>query len=102
MITSLTVCDTGPRPMPTACTSSFMRCERGATVGYSDPYVHAINSDGIEMKASPVTAAADADCVVIVTDHKGFDYPGLVKSSKLIVDTRNALKGIASEKIVRL
>ena len=76
--------------------------KRGAKVGYSDPFVPSINSDGIEMKASPVTAAADADCVVIVTDHKGFDYPGLVKSSKLIVDTRNALKGIASEKIVRL
>jgi UDP-N-acetyl-D-glucosamine dehydrogenase len=73
--------------------------KRGAKVGYSDPFVPSINSDGIEMKATPVTAAADADCVVIVTDHKSFDYPGLVKSSKLIVDTRNALKGIASPKL---
>ena len=40
--------------------------------------------------------------MVIVTDHKSFDYPALVRSAKLIVDTRNALKGIASEKIVRL
>jgi UDP-N-acetyl-D-glucosamine dehydrogenase len=76
--------------------------KRGAKVGYSDPYVDAINSDGIEMKATPVGAAAEADCVVIVTDHKGFDYPALVRSSKLIVDTRNALKGIVSDKIVRL
>jgi len=75
---------------------------RGAKVGYSDPYVPSINSEGIEMTATPVSAAAEADCVVIVTDHKDFDYPKLVQSSKLIVDTRNALKGIASEKIVRL
>jgi UDP-N-acetyl-D-glucosamine dehydrogenase len=39
---------------------------------------------------------------VIVTDHKKFDYSGLVKDARLIVDTRNALKGIESEKIVRL
>jgi UDP-N-acetyl-D-glucosamine dehydrogenase len=76
--------------------------KRGAKVTYSDPFVPHINSDGIEMKATPVTDAAAADCVVIVTDHKGFDYPALVGSSQLIVDTRNALKGIVSEKIVRL
>jgi len=40
--------------------------------------------------------------VVIVTDHKKFDYATLVKSARLIVDTRNALKGIQSDKIVRL
>jgi UDP-N-acetyl-D-glucosamine dehydrogenase len=76
--------------------------KRGAKVSYSDPYVPRISADGIEMQASPVSDASAADCVVIVTDHKAFDYPALVKSSKLIVDTRNALKGIPSEKIVRL
>ncbi len=76
--------------------------KRGAKVTYSDPYVPRISADGIEMKASAVTDATAADCVVIVTDHKSFDYPALVKSVKLIVDTRNALKGIVSEKIVRL
>ncbi len=43
-----------------------------------------------------------ADCVVIVTDHKAFDYAGIVKRAKLVVDTRNALKGNTSPKIVRL
>jgi len=47
-------------------------------------------------------AAAEADCVVIVTDHKVFDIPALVAKAKLIVDTRNACKGIKSDKIVRL
>jgi UDP-N-acetyl-D-mannosaminuronate dehydrogenase len=40
--------------------------------------------------------------VVIVTDHKIFDYPRIVERAKLIVDTRNALKSNQSEKIVRL
>jgi len=46
--------------------------------------------------------AAEAGCVVIVTDHKDFDYARVVECSKLIVDTRNALKGNPSAKIVRL
>jgi UDP-N-acetyl-D-glucosamine dehydrogenase len=54
------------------------------------------------MKASPVEAAAQADCVVIITDHAAFDYAALVERSKLIVDTRNALKNVKSSKIVRL
>ncbi len=47
-------------------------------------------------------AVEAADCVVIVTDHSGVDYAAVVERSKLIVDTRNALKGFHSEKIVRL
>jgi UDP-N-acetyl-D-mannosaminuronate dehydrogenase len=39
---------------------------------------------------------------VIVTDHSNFDYKGLLNSARLIVDTRNAMKGFESDKIVRL
>jgi len=42
------------------------------------------------------------DCGVIVTDHKAFDYPGMVKNFKLLVDTRNALKGVTRDNIFRL
>jgi len=77
--------------------------KRGALVSYSDPFVPQIHADGIDLRAiDPGAGVAQADCVVIVTDHKKFDYPGLVKSARLIVDTRNALKGIESNKIVRL
>jgi len=76
---------------------------RGARISYSDPYVSQIHADGLNMKAIDADAgAAEADCVVIVTDHKKFDYAKLVKDAKLIVDTRNALKGVNSPKIVRL
>jgi UDP-N-acetyl-D-glucosamine dehydrogenase len=77
--------------------------KRGGVVSYSDPFVPQIQTDGIELKAiDPDAGVRLADCVVIVTDHKKFDYPKLVKDAKLIVDTRNALKGIQSDKIVRL
>ena len=58
--------------------------------------------DGLELAAQPEEAAAEADCVVIVTDHAAFDYRALVDRSRLIVDTRNALKGMTSDKIVQL
>jgi len=39
---------------------------------------------------------------VIITDHKAFDYRLLLEKASLIVDSRNALKGVVSPKIVRL
>ncbi len=76
---------------------------RGAKVTYSDPYVPKVQADGIAMQATDAAkAAAEADCLVIVTDHKAFDYKGIVEKARLIVDTRNALKGNPSPKIVRL
>jgi UDP-N-acetyl-D-glucosamine dehydrogenase len=75
---------------------------KGAAVTYSDPHVASLRLDGVELQAAPESAAAGADCVVIVTDHAAFDYAGLVEQSRLIVDTRNALKGVSSDKIVRL
>jgi UDP-N-acetyl-D-glucosamine dehydrogenase len=47
-------------------------------------------------------SVAAADCVVIITDHTNIDYAEVVNQSKIIVDTRNALKGLRSPKIVRL
>jgi UDP-N-acetyl-D-glucosamine dehydrogenase len=54
------------------------------------------------MEGTAGRAAAQADCVVIVTDHTAFDYKGLAQRAALIVDTRNALKGIDQPNIVRL
>jgi UDP-N-acetyl-D-glucosamine dehydrogenase len=75
---------------------------RGAIITYSDPHVPTLKLDEQRLQASPEEASAAADCVVIVTDHTAFDYQGLVDRSRLIVDTRNALKRFSSEKIVRL
>jgi UDP-N-acetyl-D-glucosamine dehydrogenase len=76
---------------------------RGARVTYSDPFVPRIRLDSHELTAEhSLTMASAADCVVIVTDHASFDYAGIVREARLIVDTRNALKHCASAKIVRL
>jgi len=75
----------------------------GANVTYSDPYVRELKEDGVESSSEPPEeAAAAADCVVIVTDHSSFDYAAIHDKARLVVDTRNALKGIRSGKIVRL
>src|SRR3984893_8392114 len=75
----------------------------GAHVSYSDPFVPKLRLDRHELSAEDaVTMSGRADCVVVVTDHSSFDYEGIVRNAKLIVDTRNALKNFASGKVVRL
>jgi UDP-N-acetyl-D-glucosamine dehydrogenase len=76
---------------------------RGAKVSYSDPYVPSLRLDGHQWSAHDFACGIqEADCVVIVTDHKVFDYQLLVEHTRLIVDTRNALKGLIAGKIVRI
>ncbi len=77
--------------------------KRGALVTYSDPFVASLKHEGLDLEAEDLLSHAEsADCVVIVTDHKLFEYEKLVEKSKLIVDTRNALKSIDSPKVFRL
>ena len=76
---------------------------RGATVTYTDPYIPSFEHGTLALSSVDVaTAAAACDCALIVTDHKVFDYPAIANTFPLVVDTRNALKGIANEKIFRL
>jgi UDP-N-acetyl-D-glucosamine dehydrogenase len=77
--------------------------QRGANVTYSDAFVPSLRIEPLTLESVDlVAAAAEADCVVIVTDHTSVDYPALVRDARLIVDTRNALKGFDSSNIVRL
>ncbi|MGD0013734.1 MAG: nucleotide sugar dehydrogenase [Bryobacteraceae bacterium] len=76
---------------------------RGARLSYSDPFIPRLALEGLDLRSETAeTAGAAADCVVIITDHSTFDYGALVERAELIVDTRNALKGVDSAKIVRL
>ncbi|MFZ0594646.1 MAG: nucleotide sugar dehydrogenase [Bryobacteraceae bacterium] len=75
----------------------------GAVLSYSDPYVPHIATEGIHLDAQPIFPAVDdADCVVIVTDHRTVDYQAVLERSQLIFDARNALKGYSSPKIIKL
>jgi UDP-N-acetyl-D-glucosamine dehydrogenase len=76
---------------------------RGATVTYSDPFVPSIRMDQeIMLATSESEAVQTADATVIVTDHAGTDYNALVERASLIVDTRNALRGISAPNVIRL
>jgi UDP-N-acetyl-D-glucosamine dehydrogenase len=76
---------------------------RGAGVTFSDPYVPSIRiEDDIQFSADLLPSLSQADCAVIITDHRCFDYEAVLAETRMIVDTRNALRGIASEKIIRL
>jgi len=75
----------------------------GAKVTFSDPFVKQVNLNGQIIEAADMLSSVSAaDCVAIVTDHDGVDYQAVVDNSKLIVDTRNALKRFRSDRIVRL
>ncbi|MFQ5943676.1 MAG: nucleotide sugar dehydrogenase [Anaerolineales bacterium] len=78
--------------------------EKGAVVSYYDPYVPIFEDEGwgLTSISDPIAGAKESDCVVIVTDHDGVDYSAIQKESKLIFDSRNALKGGGEEKVVRL
>ncbi|TVM03324.1 MAG: UDP-N-acetyl-D-glucosamine dehydrogenase [Candidatus Brocadia sp. WS118] len=77
---------------------------KGAKISYTDPYIQEITYQKLSIKSKPLSkeVLSKVDCAVIVTDHSNFDYNLIVSSSKLIVDTRNALKNIHKKHIVRL
>jgi len=75
----------------------------GAHVTFSDPFVDKLELHEVMLESQDMESSVRAaDCVAIITDHSGVDYNSLVENSKLIVDTRNALKGFRSDKITRL
>ena len=81
--------------------------QKGAMVTYHDPYVPKIHHhDGWDLESVQdlMTAVRESDCVVIATNHKGYNYTAILEAAALIVDTRNALGKLAQNnpKVVRL
>jgi UDP-N-acetyl-D-glucosamine dehydrogenase len=81
-----------------------MLAEKGAVLSYTDPYVPTIREEGFALDSLPLLNGylGEMDCVVVLTDHREFDYPAVARVAPLVVDTRNALKGLRGENIVRL
>ncbi|HEV8523010.1 MAG TPA: nucleotide sugar dehydrogenase [Terriglobales bacterium] len=76
----------------------------GAQVSYNDPYFPYVGRGrkyDLQMKCAPLENLGQYDCVLIITDHSAYDYPQIVRDAQLVVDTRNATRGIDSPKIVR-
>jgi UDP-N-acetyl-D-glucosamine dehydrogenase len=76
---------------------------RGAKISYHDPYVPSLEWNGGTLKSVDLLPAVrEAHVVLIVTDHSSLPYPQIVEAAQVILDTRNATKGIRSEKILRI
>jgi UDP-N-acetyl-D-glucosamine dehydrogenase len=78
--------------------------DEGAEVFYNDPYFAFVGqgrSYKLNMTCTPLQDLGKYDCVLIMTDHSDYDYEAIVASSQLVVDSRNATRGIKSENIVR-
>jgi UDP-N-acetyl-D-glucosamine dehydrogenase len=78
--------------------------ERGAVVSYNDPffpYAGRGRHYDLDMYCASIDELDQYDCLLIVTDHSSYDYARIVRESKLVVDTRNATRGIQSKNIVR-
>ena len=78
--------------------------KEGAVVSYNDPFFPQVGHGrhyNLNMKNTPLENLGNYDCLLIVTDHSDYDYEKIVSEAKLVVDSRNATKGIDSPKIVR-
>jgi UDP-N-acetyl-D-glucosamine dehydrogenase len=77
--------------------------KQGAEVFYNDPYFPKVGQGrkyNLQMTCTPLENLGQYDCVLIVTDHSDYPYQRIVEESQLVVDSRNATRGIKSEKIV--
>ena len=78
--------------------------KRGASVAYNDPFIPSAGQGrkyALNMTSTSLDHIPEFDCIVISTDHSQYNYPDIVSKARLVVDTRNATKGIAAGNIVR-
>ena len=83
--------------------------KEGATVTYNDPHIPVLprmrRYQHLQMTSHELTAefCAEQDCLLIATDHSAYDYDFLVRHAQLVVDTRNATRGVTAgqDKIVK-
>jgi len=76
----------------------------GAEVFYNDPFFPSVGRGrkyALDMTSTPLDDLAKYDCVLIVTDHSSYDYGRIVRESQLVVDTRNATRGVRAANVVR-
>ena len=77
--------------------------DKGAEVSYNDPFFPKVGQGrhyALNMTNTPLENLGQYDAVMIVTDHTSYDYRAIVEQAQLVIDTRNATKGIVSPKIV--
>jgi UDP-N-acetyl-D-glucosamine dehydrogenase len=84
--------------------------KKGARVSYNDPHVPTLPKMRHwphlgAMASTPLTpeTLAAQDCVLVATDHSAYDYATVVRHAPLVVDTRNATRGVTEgrDKVVK-
>ena len=78
--------------------------EEGAEVAYNDPYHPSVGQGrhyNLQMTSTPLDALETFDCVLIATDHTAYDYADIVRRAQLVVDTRNATRGLDAGHVLR-
>ncbi|RKZ29496.1 hypothetical protein DRQ36_08440, partial [bacterium] len=78
--------------------------EKGADVVFNDPFVQSIIWKNGTLESVELTdkILESADLVLIAADHSKYDWKKIVEKSRLIFDTRNALKDFDDDKIYLL
>jgi UDP-N-acetyl-D-glucosamine dehydrogenase len=77
---------------------------QGAAVSYHDPFFPVLEKSrkyDLQLRCVPLHKLDVYDCVLIVTDHSSYDYTGIVREAQLVIDTRNATRGIHSTNVIR-
>jgi len=71
----------------------------GAEVAYHDPLIPSFQDHGLRMESVPLSEdlLASQDLVIVATDHSNFDYGGLVRRAKRVLDTRGATRHLPRE-----
>lgn len=69
---------------------------RGARVDYHDPHVPWFREGGVDLRSVPLAQQTleAADLVLLLTDHASVDYAFVVRHARLLLDTRNATRGL--------
>ena len=78
--------------------------EKGSDVRFADPLVATVRVGERELAAVELSedAPKEADVTILLTDHSAFDYGWIAEMARLIIDTRNAFKGVAGSNIIRV
>ncbi|MGE0446457.1 MAG: nucleotide sugar dehydrogenase [Vicinamibacterales bacterium] len=75
---------------------------RGAELSYTDPHVPTLQEGDLCLASVPEPDVRGIDCAVICTNHSVFDYAAMPGRFPIVVDTRNALKGVTAPNVFRL
>src|SRR5215211_2437066 len=82
--------------------------KKGGIVQYHDPYIphihHEVDGWYLDSVQDVMPAAREADAVIIITNHKVYDYQAIVEASAFVFDSRNATRNVlnSADKVVRL